>query len=541
MSQTKVEPIETFIGELHVTKKNKNKHMKITINKIIIAALIALIVFTSCTKDFQEINTDKNNIPNALPQQLLAPALVNTLTYNMLRNRNFNNELMQITINQSDAEGQVFRYDYRSNWSDYLYNGLYSQLTNFKDIYELASDSGINFNRSYMGISLICQSWMYSILTDTYGDVPYFKSNLGKDSLVYEPPFDRQKDIYADIFSKLEQANTLLTANTAIIASSDPLYAGNISKWRKFGNSLYLRLLLRVSGKAEVAAMATAKIKDIAETNAANYPVFASNDESAILKWTGTGAYISPYFAVREQDWRQPGLATFFIQNLVNWNDPRIDIPTYGSVGFNRWGIAPYQGAYLGLPGGYAAGENPIKKSYFYSNTSAVSLQTDPLSGMIMNYAELKFILAEAAAKGWIGGNAETYYNDGVLNSITLWLPLWPTIINPSTGLPNNINTFLIAADIQWQNSATLDEKMERLHLLKFYALFLADMQQWFEYRRTGHPVLPKGNGLKNNGEMPARMTYPVYVQSANPTNYQLAVAAQGPDLISTKVWWQKP
>jgi hypothetical protein len=160
---------------------------------------------------------------------------------------------------------------------------------------------------------------------------------------------------------------------------------------------------------------------------------------------------------------------------------------------------------------------------------------------MIMNYAEVKFILAEAAAKGWIAGSAETYYNDGVLNSITLWLPNWPTTINSQTGLPNNIITFMIAASIEWNNNATLDNKMERIHLQKYYALFLEDLQQWFEYRRTGHPVLPVGTGLKNNGIMPARMVYPVYVQSANPTNYQAAVAAQGPDLISTPVWWQKP
>lgn len=515
--------------------------MKKQFQYILVAAILISISLASCTKDFTEINTDRNNIPDALPQQLLAPALVNTLTYNMLRNRNFNNELMQVTINQSDAEGQVFRYDYRSNWSDYLYNGMYSQLTNFKEIYKLASDSGVNYNKSYMGISLICQSWMYSILTDTYGDIPYFQSNTGRDSLNYEPKFDKQKDIYLDLFQKLELANTLLTTNTAIVASSDPVYQGNIAKWRKFGNSLYLRLLLRVSGKADVSAQVIAKIKEIAETNTAAYPIIASNDESAILKWTGVAPYISPYIAVREQDFRAPGLATFFIQNLVNWNDPRIDIPTYGTAGFNRWGIAPYQGAYLGLPGGYAAGENPIKKSYFYSNTSLVSLQTDPLTGMIMNYAEIKFIMAEAAARGWITASAETFYNDGVLNSITLWLPLWPTIVNSQTGLLNNINTFLIAGDIQWNNNAVLDDKLERIHLQKYYALFLADMQQWFEYRRTGHPKLPKGNGLKNNGVMPARMTYPVYVQSSNPTNYQLAVAGQGADLISTQVWWQKP
>ncbi|MEO8173752.1 MAG: SusD/RagB family nutrient-binding outer membrane lipoprotein, partial [Sediminibacterium sp.] len=254
-----------------------------------------------------------------------------------------------------------------------------------------------------------------------------------------------------------------------------------------------------------------------------------------------TAPYVSPYIAVREQDFRGPGLATFFVQNLSNWNDPRIDIPTYGTAGFNRWGIAPYQGAYLGLPSGYSPNTNPLKKSYFYSNTSAVSLQTEALTGMIMNYAEIKFILSEAAAKGWISGSAETYYNDGVLNSITLWLPNWPTTINSQTGLPNNIITYMVAASIEWNNSATLDQKMEKIHLQKYYALFLEDLQQWFEYRRTGHPVLIPNTGFKNNGVMPARMVYPVYVQSANPTNYQAAVAAQGADLISTQVWWQKP
>ncbi|GAA3934696.1 SusD/RagB family nutrient-binding outer membrane lipoprotein [Chitinophaga oryziterrae] len=487
------------------------------------------ILLASCTKDFQEINTDPNGTPVALPQQLLAPALVSTLTYNMLRNRNFNNELMQVTVDPSDAEGKVFRYDYRATWADYLYNGWYSELTNFKDIYKIASQD-LNYNKSYMGISLICQSWIYSMLTDTYGDVPYFQSNLAKDSSIYEPRFDKQKDIYLDIFKKLEEANTLLSVGT-VISGSDPVYGGNVQKWRKFGNSLYLRLLLRLSGKAEVSDSCIAKIKEIAETNAANYPIIASNDESAILRWTGVGPYSSPYLSVREQDFRAPGLGSFFIDHLAAWNDPRIDIPTYGTNNINRWGIAPYSGTFQGIPSGYAPGENPVKKSYFYSNTSASSLMTEPLTGMMMNYAELKFILAEAAVKGWVSGSAETYYNDGALNSITQWIPTWPV----------NIKTFLSAADIEWIESETPDQKMEKIHLQKYYALFLTDMEQWFEYRRTGHPVLPQGSGLKNNGVMPARMTYPVYVQSTNPTNYKIAVAAQGPDEISTQVWWQKP
>ncbi|RYZ25248.1 MAG: SusD/RagB family nutrient-binding outer membrane lipoprotein, partial [Chitinophagaceae bacterium] len=286
-----------------------------------IALLLVLFshVLSSCTKDFKETNTDPNNTPRALPQQLLAPALVSTLTYNMLRNRNFNNELMQVSVNVSDAEGQVFRYDYRANWADYLYNGWYGELTNFKDMDTIASEQ-VTFNTSYQGISLICQSWIYSLLTDTYGDVPYFESNKAKKELggILEPKFDKQQDIYLDIFKKLEEANTLLSNGTAIDAGSDPVYNGNVARWRKFGNSLYLRLLLRVSGKAEVTNLVSAKIKDIVETNASKYPIMANNDESAILRWTGAPPYISPLTSVREQDFRAPGVASFFIDNLVN-------------------------------------------------------------------------------------------------------------------------------------------------------------------------------------------------------------------------------
>jgi len=218
-------------------------------------------------------------------------------------------------LDKSDGEGRVFRYDHRPGLSDYQYNGLYSELTNFKDMYKIASEP-LNYNTSYKGISLICQSWIYAILTDTYGDIPFSQSNLARDSGIYEPKFDAQRDIYAGIFQNLERANSLLVeranslldSNTAILGSADPVFNGSISKWRKLGNSLYLRLLMRVSGKAEVAALAISKIKDIVETNAAEYPIMTSNDDDAILKWTGVGPLISPLNTVREQDYRFPFL-----------------------------------------------------------------------------------------------------------------------------------------------------------------------------------------------------------------------------------------
>jgi len=508
---------------------------KIQMKKLIYLYLMLspFVMMTSCTKNFDKINTNPNNILSVSPRQLLPPSLITMLGTTMTRNRNFNNELMQVSVNPSDAEGQVHRYDFRSNWSDYMYNNLYVELTNIKDVYRIArSDSSGYKNESYAAISLVLQSWMYSILTDTYGDLPFTESNRARREYgdIQEPVFDSQKNIYEGIFNMLEEANTSFVKNEPIDADADPIYGGDIAKWRKFANSLYLRVLLRISGKTEVANMCKQKIKEIVE-NPSKYPIISSNEESAALLWTGKGAYTSPYSTIREQDFRQPGIGSFFIDNLSAWNDPSIDIPTYGRSGINRLAIVPYQGQFSGMESGYAPGSNPIKKAYFYSNTSAYSLQTDPKTGTMLPYSEVQFILAEAALNGWISGSVENYYNAGVESSIKYWVPNWT--------MP--VATYLANADMEWLESESMDEKMQKIHLQKYYALFIVDMQQWFEYRRTGKPLLPKGGGLKNNGVMPARMPYPVYVQSTNPTNYKKAVTAQGADVLSTQVWWQKP
>lgn len=370
-----------------------------------------------------------------------------------------------------------------------------------------------------MAVSLICQAWIYSMLTDTYGDVPFTQSIKGSEGN-FTPAFDQQKDIYPMIFQMLEEANTILTvANTgqgvvptnSIASASDPVFGGDRSKWRKFGNSLYLRLLLRVSAKAETGAIA--KITEMIDTKASTYPLMAGNEDSALLKWTGTAPYSTPFASWRDADWYGPKLASFFVNNLNEWSDPRIQ----------RWATLS-DGEYAGIPSGYAPGQAPEGRSTF-----PVSLMVDPTLGNIMNYSELQLILAEAASKGWITAKpAQTYYENGVTSGITQY----------GYTLPANYLTF---EKVKWDDAYTLEQKMELIHLQKYYAMFFTGMEQWFEYRRTGHPVLPKGAGLSNGGIMPARLNYPVYVQSANGENYRAAVAIQGADQISTQVWWQKP
>jgi hypothetical protein len=518
--------------------------------KILIACMVLMAVPTlySCKKGFEELNTDPINIINTTPDKLLAPALINAIWPGMSRNRSFNNELMQVTVSQSDGDNTVFRYAFRSSMSDYLWNAWFVQLTNFKQVDSLARSEKVA-NAAYQGVGKICKVWLFSNLTDIYGDIPYSHALEGDQQNVV-PVFDRQKDIYLDMFNQLEAANTLLAAGDTIVATSDPIYKGNVAKWRKFANSLYLRLLLRISGKAEVQQQCIAKIKQIVD-NPSQYPIFQNNADGARILWSGgtstTDPYTSPYLnGVRAQDFRGPAICSFFLDNLVAWSDPRyVSSTPYGSGSIGRFGIAQASGGgWYGVKSGYQPGTGDVKGCYFQSfdnaSTGGVwSLQQNTFTGIIMQYSELQFILAEAAAKGWISGDTKTYYHQGIAAAINYWVPNFPETL-PSDNFDTHLDNLDASGEI-WDDSYPIEQKMEMIHLQKYYALFMTDLQQWFEYRRTGHPVLPKGPGLENNGVMPARLVYPVYVQAANPVNYRAAVSAQGPDEIFTKVWWQQP
>lgn len=474
---------------------------------IYLIIVLVCISASSCKKGFEDMNTNPNTSDHALPQALLAPAIASVVSANMSRSQRITNELMQVTVNMGDTDGKIFRYDILKSEADYLWNAWYLQLANFNDIYNGGVQTA---SPTYQGIALICQAWVFSMLTDTYGDVPYFNATKAKDG-IFTPAFDKQQAIYTDLFAKLEQANKLLASGTNVVASSDPLFKGVAANWRKFGNSLYLRLLLRVSAKD--VTNTSAKIKQMVDTSPGTYPIMGSNDDSAILRWNGVAPYVSPFSTWRAADWYTPSLGSFFVDNLNAWSDPRI----------GKWATL-YQGEYAGVPSGYPVGQLLTGKS-----TLPTSLQTEALLGNVLNYSEVQFILAEAAAKGWITTKtAQTYYETGVTNAITLW-GLTP---------PANYLTFQL---VKWDDTQSLDNKMELIHKQKYYSLFFTDLESWFEYRRTGHPILPKGAGLKNNGIMPARLNYPVYIQSTNGANYTAAVAAQGPDEISTQVWWQKP
>src|SRR5690606_15658661 len=216
--------------------------------KTIILSTVAIFSLGSCTKDFVEINTNPNESATVAPQALLGPSLYRTISANINRNLRVNNELMQVTVTTNNNL-EFHRYVVRATETEYMWRSWYIELTNIRDMYKTAGEGQQPGYKVYQGISRVLDVWVSSLLTDMYGDVPYFESNLGYHELNTTPVYDHQIDIYRDLFLKLEQANELLDVEDedqipGANAEMDPLFKSDALKWSKFANSLYLRLLL---------------------------------------------------------------------------------------------------------------------------------------------------------------------------------------------------------------------------------------------------------------------------------------------------------
>lgn len=192
--------------------------------------------------------------------------------------------------------------------------------------------------------------------------------------------------------------------------------------------------------------------------------------------------------------------------------DPRLAIFFTKAKDLNNKDIG-----YKGAPSGYKIG---TEFNYTPSNLNQ-NLAKAPLTLKLMGYSELQFALAELALKKVIPGDAKSYYENGVKASIEQWGAAVPA-------------TYLADKNVAYNGT------LERIMMQKYIALFFVDQQSWFEYRRTGFPVLPNNGGLLNNGIMPSRFMYPPATRLRNFENYTSAVSGMGGDDINVKVWWDK-
>lgn len=473
-----------------------------------------LFLAGACTKNFSEINTDPNTATAVNPQYLLSTALVKTAYP-------YQNDAFL------DKPAEAARYitkvrnesDDLFSWSPKNWDGYWGALTINKTFHDLSAARGM---KQYTAVSEIIAVFNFAYITDLYGDIPYREALLSKDSSIVHPKYDQQQDIYPSLLSRLTAANDALAVSTQVIdADYDILYGGSELKWRKFANALRLRLLLRI---AKHYPTAYTEMQEIVN-NPAKYPLFDSNDDNAELKYLGVNAADSwpggnLNNKATEIDKFKP--AKEMVDTLLRLNDPRLAVwvaPVADADGYTVDG-----NAYVGVPNAiaspydYNGGENHISKmaGIFYAN------QSELLHASMMTYAEQCFILAEVVQGGKVlvsGETAESLYNKGVLASLSYY------------GISGD--SYLVQEGVKYNGT------LSQLITQKWIANFLKGPEGWFDQRRTGYPVFVTGP-LAAVSEIPSRFKYPTTEQSYNLEEYKAAVAVQGADEITTKMWYLK-
>lgn len=470
-----------------------------------ITTLFAFSLAFSCTGDFEEINTDPNRIDQISPGTLLNPILYGISSFNTDRADGFTFQIMQVALPFPSANGGLHRYDLTENSGNSTWNTYYRWLVNIREMKQAAINA---VDPNYEAIALTLEAWVASQLTDSFGDVPFIEASQGEQG-IFQAKFDTQEQIYAIIFENLEKANAIYDPSRSMVYGEDILFGNNISRWKKFTNSLHMRLLLRVSGQQENSFQKIAAMLN----NPTQYPIFTNTAESAILKITGVVPNISPWGrAIDFTTFRS--VSEFFVDRLNELEDPRrMKFMTQARALDGTTTIG-----YKGIPSGYGGTESQFQ---FIPSNHNIALVQAPMISLILTYAELEFIKAELAQRGVISTGAETHYEKGVKAAMEQW-----GVTPPENYFENPM--------------AAYDGTLERIMLQKYIGLYFNDYQQWFEFRRTGFPILPKQDGMLNEQRVPVRFRYPVNSQLNNPVNYQEAVARMGGDDINTKVWWEK-
>ncbi len=490
------------------------KYLKYKITGIF---LVLIIFLGGCKKagDFGTTNVSPNSAVVPLPSALLTDAIYRTSSA-LASSRSFqtNPTLYVQWLMQTQYPDEAQYATAQIDWATFYVNPLENlqkiiQYNTDEKTKDYAANSGSNANQ--IAVARIYKAYLFSMVTDMYGDVPYTDALQGKSSASYTP----QDSIYKDLIKELTEAVAQFDAGSSV--KGDILLSGSAARWKKFANSLRMTLSLRLSkvypGATDYAATEFKK----ALGDPAGY--VDNNTDNVVYNYLSDDTYRNPWNA--QFDGRADyAPSQTFVDTLMSYNDPRT------AVYFTKNG----SGSYSGIPYGLKR-DDLLSWENAHPNWSlmgdATKSRTAP--GQIITAAQIKFTRAEAAQLGWTTENAETLYNDGIKASWQQWAVYDDAkyaayIANPLTAFSSN--------------------PLREINTQKWIALYPnQQFEAWSEWRRTGYPkLIPAINAVNQSKQIPRRYQYPANEPTLNGVNYKAAVSRlSAGDTDNSRIWWDKP
>lgn len=494
----------------------------------------------ACDKGFDELNQNKTSPTTIDPALLLNTAIINASF--PVKSLIFDVGIVQqmVTPNGGVLAGANFNQDSRDVTMAPLWAGYYQNVVKYtNDVIALTKDVPAKSNLYNM--ARIFQAYAFMVLTDEYGDIPYSEAGAGYFTQTFFPKYDAQQDIYNKLIQELTEASAAMnTAGT--IETADLFYAGNVDKWKKFGYSLLLRAGMRLSKVDATRAQSTVQAAfagGVILNNADNGVILHDANYTQPMGGTLNGTEGANFY-----------LAKPFVDHLKNTADPRLSSIAIRYVGATSGpGQTPAVGTtdparQIGMPIGKdngtivaAATADGLASFYDYSQVDRRRMAKTFAPVFLVTAAQTNLLLAEARFRGWLtAGTAAQYFQDGVKAHMDQM-----AAYDAASAVPGAARDTYLAA-----NPLAAGRELEQINTQYWIASFLNGPEAFANFRRSGFPALtPNPYGQPSNPDVPngtfiRRLTYPTSELSVNATNVNAAIARQGADKLSTRVWWDK-
>ncbi len=476
---------------------------------IYIFSIFSLIISTSCTKDFEEINTN----PNA-PSSVQPSLLLRQVIYDFGENMSYEGFVAGDLLSQHRTALDFNLFDRHALKSPQLGGNPWPVFyTNLRDNEIILNQARtVETFAVYEGPSLILKAYMAAGLTDLFGDVPYFEAFNGVEGTV-SPAYNLQEDIYMNedgILDNLDKGIAAIEAYADVIPlEGDILFNGDLEAWIRFANSLKIKHLVRISDKIDVSA----ELQTIFDEG--NYMM--TNNQNAIFNFTNTDPNSFRLAQLRVGDFNNFVLSETMEGILVDLNDTRISR-------FFRPFANSNSGEFNGLLNGIDASQTSIALADYSLASTAFREDTSTLDANFITAWEVHFALAEAAERGFITAEAQQFYETGVELAFEYW----------NTELPADY----LSGNAAYNAAGTTP--VQQIITQKWIANIINGYEGWVEFRRTGFPELQTISASLNNNLIPVRMPYPSEEEALNFENYNVAASATNDNSINVPVWWDE-
>lgn len=506
--------------------------MKLTWKKYLLI-VVAGLSLGSCS-NFDEINTNPNAATKA-SSSMLATTLILDISRNALG-----------SISPMMNSKSIIRMEFPEN-AQYNYLGRASfdglaVLNNVDKMIELSPEGA--YKNSYTALGKFIKAYKFFWLSMQLGDIPYAEALLGEKGTL-NPKYSTQKEVMVGVLNELEEADKLFASG--IKFDGDPIYGGDITKWRKMVNTFELQVLLHLYRKTNDTDL---KVKERFNTIVTTKPIFDSNADNFQVTYSDLAGQRYPFYKLGNTTRIYTIVTSLVVDKLKSLDDYRLfyyadpsPIRTAKGAAIDSWD------SYVGYdPSMVYAELTTIFGGKDYSNVNSRYLElanAEPV--YVLSYAMAKFMLAEAAVRGWITSSASTHYTDGIKASMKFTAGFTPdnSMFHHNRKMTDAyIDSYVASDKVKLKTTAGEQVQLEQIIMQRYLSTFMlhAPFDGFFENRRTGFPVFPinpKSNLNVPADKFPVRWIYPQKELDYNTANVNSAIQSQyaGNDDYNKPMW----